>query len=93
MADDRRDLHPDVKKPPNTTASNDALKFFKWAYDKGDKMAQDLDYIPMPDNVVALVEKMWAADIAARPVDRRGGRVRKRRRAHGFPNARLKIRR
>jgi hypothetical protein len=26
-------------------------------------MAQDLDYIPMPDNVVALVEKMWAADI------------------------------
>jgi len=26
-------------------------------------MAQDLDYIPMPDNVVGLVEKMWAADI------------------------------
>ena len=26
-------------------------------------MAQDLDYIPMPDNVVELVEKMWANDI------------------------------
>ncbi len=51
------------KKPANVTASDDALKFFKWAYDKGDKMAQDLDYIPMPDNVVALVEKMWAADL------------------------------
>jgi len=26
-------------------------------------MAEDLDYIPMPDKVVALVEKMWASDI------------------------------
>jgi phosphate transport system substrate-binding protein len=51
------------KKPQDVTASNEALKFFRWAYDKGDKMAQDLDYIPMPDNVVALVEKMWASDI------------------------------
>ena len=33
--------------PPRTTP----LKFFKWAYEKGGKMAQDLDYIPMPDNV------------------------------------------
>jgi phosphate transport system substrate-binding protein len=51
------------KKPKDVAASNDALKFFSWAYDKGDKMAQDLDYIPMPDKVVGLVEKMWAADI------------------------------
>ena len=51
------------KKPPNVAASNEALKFFNWAYDKGDKMAEALDYIPMPDNVVALVKKMWAADI------------------------------
>ncbi len=43
--------------------SNDALQFFKWAYEKGGKMAQDLDYIPMPENVVAKVEKMWATDI------------------------------
>ena len=51
------------KKPVNVAASNDALEFFKWAYEKGDKMAQDLDYIPMPDNVVKLVETMWAKDI------------------------------
>ena len=51
------------KKPPNVAASNDALKFFRWAYEKGDKMAQDLDYIPMPDNVVKLVEAMWDKDI------------------------------
>ncbi|HKN26732.1 MAG TPA: phosphate ABC transporter substrate-binding protein PstS [Roseiarcus sp.] len=51
------------KKPVNVAASNDALQFFKWAYEKGDKMAQDLDYIPMPQNVVDKVEKMWASDI------------------------------
>jgi phosphate transport system substrate-binding protein len=51
------------RQPASVDASNSALKFFKWAYEKGDKMAQDLDYIPMPDNVVAMVEKMWASDI------------------------------
>ena len=51
------------KDPANVAASNDALAFFKWAYEKGDKMAEDLDYIPMPDNVVKLVEDMWAKDI------------------------------
>src|SRR6516164_645945 len=45
------------KKPVNVAASNDALQFFKWSYEKGGKMAQDLDYIPMPENVVAKVEK------------------------------------
>jgi phosphate transport system substrate-binding protein len=51
------------KKPVNVAASNDALQFFKWAYEKGGKMAQDLDYIPMPDNVIKLVEAMWDKDI------------------------------
>ena len=51
------------KKPADVAASDDALQFFKWAYEKGDKMAQDLDYIPMPDNVTKLVEAMWAKDI------------------------------
>ena len=36
-------------------ASTVALKFFDWAYSKGDKMAEELDYIPMPDAVVELV--------------------------------------
>jgi phosphate transport system substrate-binding protein len=35
----------------------EVLKFFRWAFAKGDKMAEDLDYVPLPDNVVALVEK------------------------------------
>jgi len=51
------------KKPPNSAASTDALNFFRWAYEKGDKMAEELDYIPMPDKVVKMVEAMWAKDI------------------------------
>ena len=39
------------------------LNFFKWAYTEGDKLALDLDYIPIPDNVVKLVENAWKAQI------------------------------
>ncbi len=59
------------KQPKDPAASAEALKFFDWAYKNGDKMAEELDYIPMPDGVVADVEKMWAADIkdsAGKPV-------------------------
>lgn len=35
-----------------------AVKFFKWAYASGDKMAMDLDYVPMPENVVGAVSKV-----------------------------------
>ena len=52
------------KKPADVAASNDALKFFEYAYDKGSDQAKALDYIPLPDSVVTLVKKAWAADIA-----------------------------
>ena len=51
------------KKPADVAASNDALKFFSWSYDKGADMAKQLDYIPMPDNVVKLVKDAWAKEI------------------------------
>lgn len=51
------------KQPANKAASAEALKFFEWAFEKGDKMAEDLDYIPMPDNVVKLVKDTWAKSI------------------------------
>jgi phosphate transport system substrate-binding protein len=52
------------KKPQDPAAAAEALKFFAWAYEKGDKMAEDLDYIPMPENVVNLVKKTWSAEIS-----------------------------
>ena len=29
----------------------------------GDKMAEDLDYVPMPKNVITEIQKVWAAEI------------------------------
>jgi phosphate transport system substrate-binding protein len=51
------------KEPKDPAASAAALKFFAWAYKNGDKMAESLDYVPMPSNVVADIEKTWAAEI------------------------------
>jgi phosphate transport system substrate-binding protein len=51
------------KQPQDPVAASEALKFFAWAYAKGDKMAEELDYVPMPDKVVAAIQKVWAAEI------------------------------
>jgi phosphate transport system substrate-binding protein len=51
------------KEPADKAASAEAVKFFKFAFDKGTKMAEELDYIPMPDSVIKLIEKTWSADI------------------------------
>ena len=55
------------EKPVNATA---ALKFFSWAYANGSKMADDLDYVPMPTAVVASIEKAWGdiKDASGKPV-------------------------
>ncbi|MES2958587.1 MAG: phosphate ABC transporter substrate-binding protein PstS [Pseudomonadota bacterium] len=47
-------------KPAN--ASN-ALKFFEWAYSSGDKMADELDYVPLPAAVKDLVRKQWTDNL------------------------------
>ena len=39
------------------------LKFFAWAFKHGAKSAIELDYVPMPDGAVNLVQAMWKADI------------------------------
>jgi phosphate transport system substrate-binding protein len=51
------------KDATDKAASQEAIKFFKFAFAKGDKMAEELDYIPMPDSVVKLIEKTWSSDI------------------------------
>ncbi len=51
------------KQPQDPAAAAEALKFFAWAYAKGDKMAEELDYVPMPKKVVDQIENMWAKEI------------------------------
>ena len=47
--------HPDQAK--------EALQFFEWSYANGSKMAEELDYVPMPQNVVKMVQDMWSTQI------------------------------
>ena len=51
------------KQPSDIAATGEALKFFAWAYKNGGKAAEALDYVPMPANVVADIEKSWTTDI------------------------------
>jgi phosphate transport system substrate-binding protein len=51
------------KDATDKAASQEAIKFFKYAFAKGDKMAEELDYIPMPESVVKLIEKTWSSEI------------------------------
>ena len=47
-------------KSDNMAKSQAVLKFVSWAFAKGDKTAEDLDYVPMPASVKTLIEKSWA---------------------------------
>ncbi|HRO00167.1 phosphate ABC transporter substrate-binding protein PstS [Nitrobacter sp.] len=50
-------------EPSDKAASAEAIKFFKWAFEKGGVMAEELDYIPMPESVVKQIEKTWTSEI------------------------------
>jgi phosphate transport system substrate-binding protein len=39
--------------------SAEVLKFFRWALNNGQKMAVELDYVPLPADVVKAVEASW----------------------------------
>ena len=49
-------MHMVQDKPEN---AKQVLKFFDWAYANGDKMAESLDYVPLPDPVVHLIQTSW----------------------------------
>ena len=51
------------KDNADKVAAQEALKFFRWAFAKGGAMAEELDYIPMPENVITLIEKTWETEI------------------------------
>jgi phosphate transport system substrate-binding protein len=51
------------KQPKNAAEAAVALNFFAWAYKNGDKLAEDLDYVALPDSVVKLIEATWAKEV------------------------------
>ena len=60
-------MHKVQDKPTQAVHS---LKFFDWAFSNGDKMSTELEYVPLPESVEALVRREWAkvADAAGKPV-------------------------
>jgi len=50
-------------KEDDAAAAKDVLKFFDWAYSNGGKLAADLDYVPLPENVTKLIRDAWKAQI------------------------------
>jgi phosphate transport system substrate-binding protein len=51
------------RHPQDPAAASEALKFFAWAYANGAKMAEELDYVPVPKGVIAEIENVWANEI------------------------------
>jgi phosphate transport system substrate-binding protein len=49
------------RQATDAAAARSALKFFSWAYAKGDSIAAELDYVPMPDSVKKLALLRFAS--------------------------------
>jgi len=47
-------------KPQNAA---EVLRFFDWALKNGQKMASDLDYVPMPEGVVRVIADAWKTQL------------------------------
>ena len=49
------------KDPADKKASQDALKFFDWAFKNGKKAAEELDYVALPDSLTKQIrERVWS---------------------------------
>ena len=53
-------LHVKQDKPQNAV---EVMKFYDWAFKNGQKMAEELDYVPLPPALVAQIEDAWKAQV------------------------------
>jgi len=51
------------KNQEKADAGKETLKFFDYALKSGSEAAQSLDYVPLPENVVKLIQDSWVKDI------------------------------
>lgn len=59
------------KVQQNPAKGQEVLKFFDWSFEKGDAMAKELDYVPLPDPVVKQLKEVWQTqikDAAGKPI-------------------------
>ena len=50
-------------KSDKPASTQEVMKFFDWALKNGQKMAEDLDYVPLPESVVNLINDEWRAQV------------------------------
>ena len=53
-------MHKTADKPQN---AREVLKFFDWSFRNGQKMAEELDYVPLPSALISQIESSWKKDI------------------------------
>ncbi len=53
-------IHKSQEKVANAT---EVLRFFDWAFTNGDKLAADLDYVPLPANLKTMIRGAWKAQV------------------------------
>ncbi len=61
-------MHKVQDKPEQ---GSEVLKFFDWSFKNGGKLAEDLDYVPLPAELVASIRETWAKDLkdaAGKPI-------------------------
>jgi len=51
------------KEPENCAQTEAVLKFFDWSWKNGAKMAEELEYVPLPKELVAQVKAYWVESI------------------------------
>ncbi|AKD39213.1 phosphate-binding protein PstS [Pasteurella multocida subsp. multocida OH4807] len=55
-------LHKNAEKPTQTQS---VFHFFDWAFKQGKHAATELDYVPLPDEVVKKIQQQWKTDVKA----------------------------
>ncbi len=60
-------MHKVQEKP---VQGAEVLKYFEWSYKNGGKVAEDLDYVALPDGLIKLIHAAWGTlkDASGKPV-------------------------
>jgi len=51
------------KQPKDAARSKEMFTFFRWALEKGQGQAKELNYVSLPAELVKQIEKYWAAEV------------------------------
>ncbi|OGV52405.1 MAG: phosphate ABC transporter substrate-binding protein PstS [Lentisphaerae bacterium GWF2_52_8] len=53
------------KEQASAATAKEMIKYFSWCYTEGAKLASELNYVPLPENVVKMVKDEWKKSLKA----------------------------